>query len=211
MNKHQRHEIFERFRAQNPNPTTELKYQSTFELLIAVILSAQATDVSVNKAMAQLFPVANTPQAIFNLGEEKLKHYIKTIGLFNSKAANIIKTCHILMTEHQSQVPDTREALEALPGVGRKTANVILNTAFGQPTMAVDTHIFRVANRIGIARGKTPLAVEKALIHNIEPLFLQNAHHWLILHGRYVCTARKPHCAECIIQDLCEYKEKNIV
>lgn len=205
MNKQQRREIFERFKAQNPHPTTELRYQSVFELLIAVILSAQATDVSVNKATAKLFPVANTPEAILNLGLEPLKHYIKTIGLFNSKAAHIIKTCHLLVTQHQGQVPNTREGLEALPGVGRKTANVVLNTAFGQLTMAVDTHIFRVANRLGLAPGKTPLEVEKALLKNIEPEFLQDAHHWLILHGRYVCTARNPKCSECILLDLCEY------
>lgn len=210
MNKQRRRAIFERFKAQNPHPTTELHYQTVFELLIAVILSAQATDVSVNKATAKLFPVANTPEAILNLGLETLKNYIKTIGLFNSKAANIIKTCHLLVTQHQGQVPNTREGLEALPGVGRKTANVVLNTAFGQLTMAVDTHIFRVANRLGLATGKTPLEVEKALLKNIEPEFLQDAHHWLILHGRYVCTARNPKCSECILLDLCEYKEKNI-
>lgn len=210
MNKQRRRAVFERFKAQNPHPTTELHYQTVFELLIAVILSAQATDVSVNKATAKLFPVANTPEAILNLGLESLKNYIKTIGLFNSKAANIIKTCHLLVTQHQGQVPNTREGLEALPGVGRKTANVVLNTAFGQLTMAVDTHIFRVANRLGLAPGKTPLEVEKALLKNIEPEFLQDAHHWLILHGRYVCTARNPKCSECILLDLCEYKEKNI-
>lgn len=210
MNKQKRRAIFERFKTQNPHPTTELIYQSPFELLIAVILSAQATDVSVNKATAILFPIANTPAAILALGESELKRYIKTIGLFNTKAANIIKTCQILIDQHQSQVPSTREELEMLPGVGRKTANVILNTTFGMPTMAVDTHIFRVANRIGIASGKTPLAVEQALLKNIDPEFLQDAHHWLILHGRYVCTARSPKCARCIILDLCEYKDKNI-
>lgn len=210
MNKLKRREIFTRFRAQNPHPTTELIYHSTFELLIAVILSAQATDVSVNKATAKLFPVANTAQAILDLGLEQLKGYIKTIGLYNSKAQNIIKTCELLLQKHQGEVPNQREALEALPGVGRKTANVVLNTAFGQLTMAVDTHIFRVANRTGIAKGKTPLAVELGLLKNIEPEFLLDAHHWLILHGRYVCTARKPHCSTCIIQDLCDYKEKNL-
>lgn len=209
MNKQKRRAIFERFQAANPHPTTELKYQSSFELLIAVMLSAQATDISVNKATANLFPMANTPEAILSLGEEKLKDTIKTIGLFNTKAANIIKTCQLLITHYGSQVPHTREALESLPGVGRKTANVVLNTAFGQPTMAVDTHIFRVANRIGIAPGKTPLAVEHALLKNVAPEFLQDAHHWLILHGRYVCTARKPHCAQCLIKDLCEYDKKS--
>ena len=208
MNKQKRREIFERFRAQNPHPTTELQYSSTFELLIAVILSAQATDVSVNKATAKLYPIANTPQAILDLGEEKLKEHIKTIGLYNSKAANIIKACRLLVDQHQGEVPETREALETLPGVGRKTANVVLNTAFGQPTMAVDTHIFRVANRTGIAPGKTPLAVEHALVKNIDPEFIQDAHHWLILHGRYVCVARKPRCPECLIRDQCEYKHK---
>lgn len=208
MNKQKRRAIFERLRAQNPHPTTELTYHSPFELLIAVILSAQATDISVNKATAKLFPVANTPQAILSLGEETLKDYIKTIGLFNSKAANIIKTCQLLIERHKGEVPASRETLEALPGVGRKTANVLLNTAFGQPTMAVDTHIFRVANRTGLAPGTTPLAVEQGLLKNIEKEFLQDAHHWLILHGRYVCVARKPRCAECMIQDLCEYKQK---
>lgn len=206
MNKLKRREIFERFRAQNPHPRTELHYESAFELLIAVMLSAQATDISVNKATNLLFPIANTPQTILALGEEGLKRYIKTIGLFNSKAAHIIKTCQILIDQHQGEVPSSREALEALPGVGRKTANVVLNTAFGQPTMAVDTHIFRVANRTGLARGKTPLAVEQGLLKNIDKEFLQDAHHWLILHGRYVCVARKPHCSECLIRDLCEFK-----
>jgi endonuclease-3 len=208
VNKQKRRAIFERLRAQNPHPTTELTYHSPFELLIAVILSAQATDISVNKATAKLFPVANTPQAMLSLGEETLKDYIKTIGLFNSKAANIIKTCQLLIERHKGEVPASRETLEALPGVGRKTANVVLNTAFGQPTMAVDTHIFRVANRTGLAPGTTPLAVEQGLLKNIEKEFLQDAHHWLILHGRYVCVARKPRCAECVIQDLCEYKQK---
>ncbi len=211
MNKLKRRTIFERFRAQNPHPTTELNYASTFELLIAVILSAQATDVGVNKATVKLFPVANTPQAILDLGEEKLKDYVKTIGLYNTKAANIIKTCDLLIKLYNGEVPNTREALEKLPGVGRKTANVVLNTAFGQPTMAVDTHIFRVANRTGIALGKTPLAVEHALLKNIDPEFLQDAHHWLILQGRYVCVARKPLCSTCIINDLCEYKHKTLV
>jgi endonuclease-3 len=206
MNKQKRHEIFVRFREKNPHPTTELSYSSSFELLIAVILSAQATDVSVNKATAQLFLVANTPQGIIDLGLDQLKEYIKSIGLYNSKAQNIIKTCELLVTQYQGEVPNSREALEGLPGVGRKTANVILNTAFGQPTMAVDTHIFRVANRIGLAKGKTPLAVELGLLKNIEPEFLQDAHHWLILHGRYTCTARMPHCSTCLIRDLCEYK-----
>lgn len=208
MNKQTRRAIFERFRTLNPHPTTELVYHSSFELLIAVMLSAQATDVSVNKATERLFPVANTPEAILALGEAGLKHYIKTIGLFNTKAASILKTCDILVQRYQSRVPDNREALESLPGVGRKTANVVLNTAFNQATMAVDTHIFRVANRTGIAQGKTPLAVEKALLKHIEPEFLKDAHHWLILHGRYICTARKPHCAICPIVDLCEYKHK---
>ncbi len=208
MNKQKRRIIFERFRILNPEPTTELQYHSTFELLIAVILSAQATDKSVNKVTGVLYPVANTPQAILDLGEERLKSYIKTIGLFNSKSANIIETCRILVEQYASVVPSTRDALQALPGVGRKTANVILNTAFNQPTMAVDTHIFRVANRTGIAPGKTILAVERALLKNIESEFLQNAHHWLILHGRYTCIARKPHCFDCPIQDLCDYKHK---
>lgn len=208
MNKQKCRAIFERLRAQNPHPKTELHYHSTFELLIAVILSAQATDISVNKATAKLYPVANTPQAILDLGEDKLKAHIKTIGLYNSKAANIIKTCRLLIEQFASEVPNTREALETLPGVGRKTANVVLNTAFGLPTMAVDTHIFRVANRTGIAPGKTPLEVEHALLKNIDPEFIQDAHHWLILLGRYVCLARKPHCSECIIQDLCEYQYK---
>ena len=210
MNKQTRRAIFERFRAKNPHPTTELQYSSPFELLIAVILSAQATDISVNKATDRLYPVANTPQAILDLGEEGLKSYIKTIGLYNSKAAHVIQTCRMLMALHQGKVPSTREALEALPGVGRKTSNVVLNTAFGQPTMAVDTHIFRVANRIGIAKGKTPLAVELGLLKNIEPEFLQDAHHWLILHGRYVCVARKPHCSVCMIRDLCDYPKKQL-
>ena len=208
MNPAKRREIFERLRAANPEPTTELEYATPFELLVAVVLSAQATDVGVNKATARLFPVANTPQAILDLGEAGLKRYIKTIGLFNSKAANIIKACRMLVDKHGSEVPRTREALEALPGVGRKTANVILNTAFGEPTIAVDTHIFRVANRIGLAQGKTPLEVEKKLLKTTPAEFRKDAHHWLILHGRYVCKARKPQCPDCIINDLCEYRAK---
>ncbi len=201
-------EMFRRLQAANPEPRTELVYHSTFELLIAVMLSAQSTDKGVNKATAKLFPVANTPEAIAALGEEGLKHYIKTIGLFNSKAKNIMATCRILIAQHDSQVPNYREALEALPGVGRKTANVVLNTAFHQPTMAVDTHIFRLANRTGLAPGKNVLTVEKGLLKNIPPAYLLDAHHWLILHGRYVCTARTPHCGQCIIADLCEFTEK---
>lgn len=202
MNRAKRTEIFERLRAANPAPTTELAYASTFELLVAVILSAQATDKGVNKATARLFPVANTPQAILDLGEAGLKAHIKTIGLFNSKAKNILAACRILVDEHGGEVPQERKALEALPGVGRKTANVILNTAFGEPAMAVDTHIFRVANRTRIAQGKTPLAVEQRLLRLVPKPFLQDAHHWLILHGRYTCTARKPRCGTCIIADL---------
>ncbi|MES9901819.1 MAG: endonuclease III [Sedimenticola sp.] len=208
MNSKIRQEIFERLRADNPDPKTELNYTSPFELLIAVMLSAQATDKSVNKATAKLFPVANTPEATVALGEEGLKVYIRTIGLFNTKAANIIKTCKRLIQEHDSRVPQERASLEALPGVGRKTANVILNTAFGQPTMAVDTHIFRVGNRTCIAPGKSVLEVEKKLLRSIPKEFMLNAHHWLILHGRYTCIARKPRCGSCIIEDLCEYKEK---
>lgn len=210
MNRQIRTEIYERLRAANPHPDTELNYQSPFELLISVILSAQATDISVNKATDRLYPVANTPEAIFDLGVDKLKTYIKTIGLFNSKAANIIKTCRILIDEHNSDVPRTRVALEALPGVGRKTANVILNTAFGEPTIAVDTHIFRISNRTGLAKGKTPLEVEKRLTKLTPEEFRQDAHHWLILHGRYVCKARKPECPRCIIRNLCEFKPKTI-
>jgi len=201
-------EIFLRFRKANPKPTTELIYHSPFELLIAVLLSAQATDVSVNKATGPLFQIANTPEKILALGEEKLKNYIKTIGLFNTKAKNIIKTCQILVNQHDSKVPHDRIALEALPGVGRKTANVILNTYFGEATIAVDTHIFRVAQRIGLAKGKTPLEVEKQLLKVIPEEFLHDAHHWLILHGRYICVARKPRCPECLIKDLCEYPDK---
>lgn len=210
VNKQKRQEIFTRFRAENPKPETELAYSSEFELLISVILSAQATDVGVNKATAKLYPVANTPEAIYALGIEGLSEYIKTIGLYNSKAKNVIATCKLLIEQHDSTVPDDREALEALPGVGRKTANVVLNTAFGHPTMAVDTHIFRVSNRTKIAPGKTVLAVEKALLKFIPDEFLVDAHHWLILHGRYTCIARKPRCGSCIIYDLCEYKDKVI-
>ncbi|MBI41994.1 endonuclease III [Marinobacter lutaoensis] len=208
MNRQKRTEIFRRLREANPKPTTELNYSTPFELLVAVILSAQATDVGVNKATARLFPVANTPEAILALGVDGLKEYIKTIGLYNSKAENIIKTCRILIEKHGGQVPDNRKDLEALPGVGRKTANVVLNTAFGQPTMAVDTHIFRVANRTGIAPGKNVLEVEQRLLRLVPREFLQDAHHWLILHGRYTCTARKPKCGACIIEDLCEFKDK---
>tara|TARA_B110000879_G_C11063120_1_gene467563 strand:- start:380 stop:1015 length:636 start_codon:yes stop_codon:yes gene_type:complete len=208
MNKIKRAEIFERLRKDNPSPTTELNYNSPFELLIAVILSAQATDVSVNKATTPLYQVANTPQTLFDLGEETLKKYIKTIGLFNTKAKNVIKTCQILVEQHSGEVPETREALEALPGVGRKTANVVLNTAFGQLTMAVDTHIFRVSNRTKLAPGKNVVDVEHKLIKVIEKQYLKDAHHWLILQGRYVCTARKPKCGACLIEDLCEFKDK---
>jgi len=208
MNKEKRYEIFRRLREDNPHPTTELNFNSPFELLIAVILSAQATDVGVNKATDKLFPVANTPEAIYALGVEGLSEYIKTIGLFNSKARNVIETCRLLIEQHGSQVPDNREALEALPGVGRKTANVVLNTAFGHPVMAVDTHIFRVSNRTGIAPGKTVLEVEKKLMRHVPKEFLLDAHHWLILHGRYVCRARTPQCGSCRIEDLCEYKHK---
>lgn len=204
MNREKRIQIFERLKAQRPNPTTELNFSSDFELLIAVILSAQATDVGVNKATAKLFPVANTPEAIYALGVDGLKEYIKTIGLYNTKAENVIKTCKILMEEHNSRVPDNRKALEALPGVGRKTANVVLNTAFGHPTIAVDTHIFRVSNRTRIAPGKTVLEVEKRLERVIPEEYKRDAHHWLILHGRYTCVARKPRCGSCIIEDLCE-------
>lgn len=197
--------IFRILKKNNPNPTTELEYSSTFELLIAVVLSAQATDTSVNKATLPLFKKYNTPKAIHTLGEENLKEYIKSIGLYNTKAKNIIALCKILIDKYQGDVPDNREQLEQLPGVGRKTANVVLNTAFGQPTMAVDTHIFRVSNRIGIANGKTPLAVEKQLVKNIPHQFLQDAHHWLILHGRYVCKAQKPSCNSCSINKYCNY------
>jgi len=208
MNREKRTAIFSRLRAENPEPTTELEFNSTFELLIAVVLSAQATDVSVNKATRKLYAVANTPETILALGVEGLKPFIKTIGLFNTKAENVIKTCHALVENHQSIVPDNREALEALPGVGRKTANVVLNTAFRQPAMAVDTHIFRVSNRTGIAPGKNVLEVEKRLLRLVPAEFLLDAHHWLILHGRYVCTARKPRCGACTIYDLCEFRQK---
>ena len=210
MNLEKRKAIFARFKKQNPKPTTELEYKSNFELLIAVILSAQATDISVNKATEKLYKIANTPEKILKLGLDGLKKYIKTIGLYNAKAENIIKTCQMLKDNYESEVPCDREALEALPGVGRKTANVILNTAFGLPTIAVDTHIFRVANRINLAPGKNVLEVEKKLLKTVPKEYLHDAHHWLILHGRYVCTARKPKCAECIINDLCEYKDKII-
>lgn len=210
MNKEKRYEIFRRWREANPHPTTELKFNSTFELLIAVMLSAQSTDKGVNKATEKLFAVANTPEKILALGEEGLKEYIKTIGLYNTKAKNIIATCKILVEKYNSQVPDDRKALESLPGVGRKTANVVLNTAFGHPTIAVDTHIFRVANRTGIARGKTVKEVEKKLLKVIPKEFLHDAHHWMVLHGRYICTARNPKCRACLISDLCEYKEKNL-
>ncbi len=208
MNKQKRLEIFQRLAEAIPEPETELNYSNPFELLIAVILSAQATDKGVNIATAKLFPVANTPEAIYALGEDGLKEYIKTIGLFNTKGANIIKTCKMLMDLHNSQVPDNRKDLEALPGVGRKTANVVLNTAFGQPTMAVDTHIFRVSNRTNIAPGKTVLEVEKKLLKNVPKEYIIPAHHLLILHGRYTCTARKPRCGACCIYDLCEFKDK---
>ena len=210
MNAARRTEIYTRLRAANPEPTTELVYHSNFELLIAVILSAQATDISVNKATATLFPVASTPARILDLGEAGLKRHIKTIGLYNSKAENIIKTCRILLDKHGGEVPDERSALEALPGVGRKTANVILNTAFGQPTIAVDTHIFRVANRTGLAKGKNVAEVERRLTKFTPDEFKLNAHHWLILHGRYICKAQKPLCGECPITDLCEYRHKTL-
>jgi endonuclease-3 len=210
MNKDKRTAIYSTLRELMPSPTTELEYANPFELLIAVILSAQATDISVNKATAKLYPVANTPEAILELGVAGLTPYIRTIGLFNSKAKNIIKTCRILIEKHGREVPRSREELEALPGVGRKTANVILNTAFGEPTIAVDTHIFRVSNRTGIARGKTPLEVEKRLVRLTPDEFKKDAHHWLILHGRYVCKARKPLCGECPIVEWCEYKTKEL-
>ncbi|WP_320152747.1 endonuclease III [uncultured Tolumonas sp.] len=208
MNKDKRRQILERLRDANPHPTTELEYSSPFELLISVILSAQATDVSVNKAMAKLYPVANTPQAILNLGVDGLKDYIKTIGLYNAKAENIIKTCGMLLEKHNGEVPEDRAALEALPGVGRKTANVVLNTAFGWPTIAVDTHIFRVANRTGFAPGKDVNEVEEKLLKHVPAEFKLDVHHWLILHGRYTCIARKPRCGSCLIEDLCEYTSK---
>lgn len=200
--------IFATFAKANPKPTTELHYHTPFELLISVILSAQATDVSVNKATAKLYPVAHTPQAILDLGEEGLIEYIKSIGLYKTKAKNILKTCALLLEQYHGKVPHSREALEALPGVGRKTANVVLNTAFGEPTIAVDTHIFRVAKRIGLSDGNTPLAVEQDLLKVVPKAYLHDAHHWLILHGRYTCVARKPHCGQCIIRDWCEYPDK---
>lgn len=210
MNKTKRIEIFSRWQKQNPRPTTELNYKNEFELLISVILSAQATDVSVNKATGPLFKIANTPEKILNLGEKKLKDYVKTIGLYNTKAKNILKTCQLLIEKHNSQVPEDRAALEALPGVGRKTANVVLNTAFGHPTIAVDTHIYRVSNRTGIAPGKNVLEVEKRLLRLVPEEFKIDAHHWLILHGRYTCIARTPKCTNCLINDLCEYSKKTI-
>ena len=203
-------ELFSRLRELNPKPTTELEYRTPFELLVAVTLSAQATDVGVNKATRRLFPVANTPAAILALGEDGLKKYISTIGLFNAKAKNVIATCRILIDEHGGEVPRSRDALEALPGVGRKTANVVLNTAFGEPTIAVDTHIFRVANRTGLAPGKDVRAVEDRLLRVVPAEFMQDAHHWLILHGRYVCKARKPDCPQCVIRDICRFKEKTV-
>lgn len=202
--------IFIRFRKANPHPTTELVYHSQYELLVAVILSARATDKSVNKATHKLFAIANTPEKICKLGEQKLQAYLKTIGLYKTKTKNVIATSKLLIKKFNSKVPDDRESLESLPGVGRKTANVILNTCFKKPLIAVDTHIFRVANRIGLAHGKTPLALEKQLMQNIPDNFKHDAHHWLILHGRYVCVARKPHCPECIIRDLCEYPDKTV-
>ena len=208
MNREKRTEIYTRLRKHIPDPETELSYESPFELLISVILSAQATDISVNKATALLYPVANTPQAFLELGETRLKGFIKTIGLFNSKAKNIIETCRRLTEQHDGQVPSTRQELEALPGVGRKTASVVLNTAFGEPTIAVDTHIFRVSNRTGLAKGKTPLEVEMRLTKLTPDEFRKDAHHWLILHGRYTCKARKPECPNCVINDLCEYRKK---
>ena len=208
MNREKRTEIYTRLRKHIPDPETELSYESPFELLISVILSAQATDISVNKATTLLYPVANTPQAFLELGETRLKSFIKTIGLFNSKAKNIIATCRRLTEQHDGQVPSTRQELEALPGVGRKTASVVLNTAFGEPTIAVDTHIFRVSNRTGLAKGKSPLEVELRLTKLTPDEFRQNAHHWLILHGRYTCKARKPECPNCVINDLCEYRKK---
>lgn len=210
MNNEKRLIIFERLAAATPNPTTELNYSTPFELLVAVVLSAQATDKGVNKATAKLFPVANTPQAILALGEDGLKAYIKTIGLFNSKAANVIKLCQTLLEKHRGEVPRDRAALEALAGVGRKTANVILNTAFDQPTIAVDTHIFRVANRIGLAPGKNVLEVERKLDKTVPRQYKKDAHHLLILHGRYICIARKPRCGACCLLDVCEFKEKNL-
>ena len=210
MNKDKRYEIFRRWREANPHPTTELNFSSPFELLVAVTLSAQSTDKGVNKATDVLFKVANTPQAILDLGLEGLREHIKTIGLFNNKAKNVYATCQMLVDLHGGEVPDDREALEALPGVGRKTANVVLNTAFGHPTMAVDTHIFRLSNRTGIAKGKNVVEVEKGLLRHIPKEFMVDAHHWLILHGRYICVARKPRCAACLISDLCDFKDKEL-
>ncbi len=210
MNKQKRTAIFSKLRELDPHPETELNYNTPFQLLISVILSAQATDISVNKATDKLYPVANTPESIFALGVAGITPYIKTIGLYNSKAKNIIKTCQILIEDYASEVPQTREALESLPGVGRKTANVVMNTAFGEPTIAVDTHIFRVSNRTGIAPGKTPLEVEKRLLRSTPEEFKKDAHHWLILHGRYICKARKPLCGECTIIDWCEYRKKEL-
>ena len=210
MNRDKRAAIYEKLRELDPSPDTELNYENPFQLLVSVILSAQATDISVNKATDKLYPVANTPEAIYALGVAGLTPYIRTIGLYNSKAGNIIKTCKMLIEQHGSKVPRNREQLEALPGVGRKTANVILNTAFGEPTIAVDTHIFRVSNRTGIATGKTPLEVEKRLVRLTPDEFKQDAHHWLILHGRYVCKARKPLCGECAIVEWCEYRQKEL-
>ena len=204
MNQVQRHDFFAALQTHNPEPTTELNFSDPFELLIAVILSAQATDVGVNKATNILYPVANTPEKIYALGVDGLKSYIKTIGLFNSKAANVVKTCRLLIDKHNSEVPEDREALEALPGVGRKTANVVLNTIFHHPVIAVDTHLFRLSNRTGLAKGKTVRAVEDKLIKVVPKRFMQDAHHWLILHGRYVCTARKPHCEQCVVSHLCD-------
>lgn len=210
MNAAKRREIFSRLKNENPHPTTELHYSTAFELLIAVVLSAQSTDKGVNKATAKLFPIANTPQAMLKLGEAGLKKYIQTIGLYHNKARHILQTCALLLEQHQGEVPDDQQALEALPGVGRKTANVIRNTAFGHPTIAVDTHIFRVANRTKIATGKNVLEVEKKLLKFIPDEFKLDAHHWLILHGRYVCVARRPRCGACVIEDICEFKQKSI-
>lgn len=211
MNENKRSQIFQRFKQHNPNPQTELNYSNTFELLIAVVLSAQATDISVNKVTEKLFPVANTPETILALGVKGLKKYIRTIGLFNTKAEHIIKTCRLLIDEYSSQVPDSRKDLEHLPGIGRKTANVILNTAFGQPAIAVDTHVFRVSNRTGIARGENVRVIEEQLMRYVPDEYKQVAHHWLILHGRYTCIARKPKCNNCIIYDLCEFKYKEVL
>lgn len=208
MDKHKISLIFQRFQFNNPNPKIELNYTSPFELLVAVILSAQSTDKAVNKATFELFKVANTPQLLLDLGEERLKDMIKTIGLYNNKAKNLIKTCRMLIERYHTTVPQIRMDLESLPGVGRKTANVVLNTIFGHTTIGVDTHVFRVANRIGLVQAKTPLAVEQALLSNIGPEFIKHAHHWLVLHGRYICLAKRPRCVECIINDLCEYSAK---